>query len=144
MSALYWDRLTVEAQAILRGAEAEAELSHHSYIGSEHLLLAMLQQPQSAAYRFLKLCRIDEAAVRETIDSVLGKHERLITGQVIPTSRTRRIIDLAYEIATSFKEPLVGSEHLFFAIISEGGGIAAHILEDMGLGERSSIAILAA
>ncbi len=70
--------------------------------------------------------------VRQTIESVLGRNERIIIQQIIPTSRVKKAIEISFEEARRMGHNYVGTEHLLLGLLIEGEGIAAHVLEDLG------------
>lgn len=127
-----FERFTEEAVKVLALAQEEAERSHHSYIGSEHLLLGILRNPDGFGYRVLGSLGVSIEPVRKTIELVLGWNERIIVQQIIPTSRLKRIVELAFEEARRTGSSSVNSGHLLIGIVLEGEGIAAHVLEDLG------------
>ena len=73
--------------------------------------------------------------VRETIESVLGRNERIIIQQIIPTSRVKKVIELSFEEARRMGHNYVGTQHLLLGLLIEGEGIAAHVLSDLGAPE---------
>ncbi|EQD70310.1 negative regulator of genetic competence clpC/mecB, partial [mine drainage metagenome] len=75
---------------------------------------------------------VEIETVRATIASVLGRNERTIVQQIIPTSRVKKVIEIAFEEAKRMNNTYVGTEHLLLGLLIEGEGIAAHVLEDMG------------
>jgi hypothetical protein len=70
--------------------------------------------------------------VRQTIESVLGRNERIIIQQIIPTSRVKKVIEISFEEARRMGHNSVGTEHLLLGLLIEGDGIAAHVLSDLG------------
>ena len=70
--------------------------------------------------------------VRRTIESVLGRNERIIIQQIIPTSRVKKVIEISFEEARRMGHNSVGTEHLLLGLLIEGDGIAAHVLADLG------------
>ncbi|MGH7666890.1 MAG: Clp protease N-terminal domain-containing protein [Candidatus Dormibacteria bacterium] len=129
---LSFERFTEKAKRVLTLAQDEAEKSHHSYIGTEHLLLGLLREGEGLAAKVLANLGIEIDRVRDTIDSVLGRNERIIVEQIIPTSRVKKVIDSAVEEAKQRNCTYVGTEHLLLGLLIEGEGIAAHVLEDLG------------
>jgi ATP-dependent Clp protease ATP-binding subunit ClpC len=115
-----------------RFAQEEAERSHHSYIGTEHLLLGLLREGEGLAAKVLNNLGIEINKVRATIESVLGRNERIIIQQIIPTSRVKKVIEISFEEARRMGNNYVGTEHLLLGLLIEGEGIAAHVLEDLG------------
>src|ERR1039457_5334849 len=127
-----FERFTERAKKVLTLAQEEAERSHHSYIGTEHLLLGLLRVEEGIAAKALTHLGVEIGAVRSTIESVLGRNQRIIIQQIIPTSRVKRVIELAFEEARRMGTNYVGTEHLLLGVLIEGEGIAAHVLEDLG------------
>ncbi|MGC1194667.1 MAG: ATP-dependent Clp protease ATP-binding subunit [Candidatus Dormiibacterota bacterium] len=127
-----FERFTEKAKKVLTLAQDEAERSHHSYIGTEHLLLGLLREGEGLAAKVLANLGVEIDKVRDTIDSVLGRNERIIVQQIIPTSRVKKVIEIAFEEAKRMNNTYVGTEHLLLGLLIEGEGIAAHVLEDLG------------
>jgi hypothetical protein len=127
-----FERFTERAKNVLTLAQEEAERSHHSYIGTEHLLLGLLRREEGMAAKVLNSLGVEIGGVRSTIESVLGRNERLIIQQIIPTSRVKLVIEISFEEARRMGNNYVGTEHLLLGLLIEGEGIAAHVLEDLG------------
>ena len=127
-----FERFTERAKKVLTLAQEEAERSHHSYIGTEHLLLGLLREGEGLAAKVLNNLGVEIGKVRQTIDSVLGRNERIIIQQIIPTSRVKKVIEISFEEARRMGHNYVGTEHLLLGLLIEGEGIAAHVLEDLG------------
>ena len=127
-----FERFSEDAKKVLTYAQGEAEQSRHSYIGTEHLLLALLQV-ESGARALLKHLGIEEEAVRATIRNVLGRNERIVIQQIIPTSRVKKVIELSFAAAQREGASCVTPEHLLIGLVEEGEGIAAHVLQDLGV-----------
>jgi hypothetical protein len=131
--AIYpFERFTERAKKVLTLAQEEAERSHHSYIGTEHLLLGLLREREGLAAIVLNNLGVDIGIVRKTIEFVLGRDERIIIQQIIPTSRVKKVIELSFEEARRLGHDYVGTEHLLIGLLLEGEGIAAHVLQDLG------------
>ncbi|HXM55322.1 MAG TPA: ATP-dependent Clp protease ATP-binding subunit [Candidatus Dormibacteraeota bacterium] len=127
-----FERFTERAKKVLTLAQEEAERSHHSYIGTEHLLLGLLREGEGLAAKVLNNLGVEIGKVRQTIESVLGRNERIIIQQIIPTSRVKKVIEISFEEARRMGHAYVGTEHLLLGLLIEGEGIAAHVLEDLG------------
>ena len=127
-----FERFTERAKKVLTLAQEEAERSHHSYIGTEHLLLGLLREGEGLAAKVLNNLGVEIGKVRQTIDSVLGRNERIIIQQIIPTSRVKKVIEISFEEARRMGHNYVGTEHLLLGLLIEGEGIAAHVLDDLG------------
>jgi ATP-dependent Clp protease ATP-binding subunit ClpC len=127
-----FERFSEDAKRTLTLAQEEAERSHHSYIGTEHLLLGLLRNGSSTANRVLTDLGISIEEVRKTISSVLGQNERIQIQQIIPTSRVKTVIEISFEEARNMGRSEVDTGHLLMGLMIEGEGIAAHVLEDLG------------
>jgi ATP-dependent Clp protease ATP-binding subunit ClpA len=127
-----FERFTERAKKVLTLAQEEAERSRHSYIGTEHLLLGLLREHDGLAARVLANLGVDIDAVRQVIESVLGRNERIIIQQIIPTSRVKKVIELSFEESRRMGHDYVGTEHILLGLMMEGEGIAAHVLHDLG------------
>src|SRR5580704_6654814 len=98
--AMYpFERFNEDAKRSLTLAQEEAERSHHSYIGTEHLLLGLLREGEGLAAKVLNNLGVEINKVRSTIESVLGRNERIIIQQIIPTSRVKKVIEISFEEA---------------------------------------------
>jgi ATP-dependent Clp protease ATP-binding subunit ClpA len=135
-----FERFTDDAKKTLTFAQEEAERSHHPYIGTEHLLLGLLRLTSGPAHVALRELGIDMQTVRVTIDAVLGREERATIQQIIPTARVKKVIEIAFEEARRMGTNDVDSGHLLIALSVEGEGIAAHVLLDLGAGQKQLIA----
>jgi ATP-dependent Clp protease ATP-binding subunit ClpA len=127
-----FERFTERAKKVLTLAQEEAERSHHSYIGTEHLLLGLLREHDGLAAHVLANLGVDIEGVRTVIESVLGRNERIIIQQIIPTSRVKKVIEISFEEARRMGHDHVGTEHVLLGLMLEGDGIAAHVLQDLG------------
>jgi hypothetical protein len=131
--AIYpFERFSERAKRVLMLAQEEAERSRHSYIGTEHVLLGLLRESDGLAATVLNDIGIDTNMVRQTIESVLGRNERIIIQQIIPTSRVKKVFELSFEEARRMGHGYVGTEHLLLGLLLEGEGIAARVLADLG------------
>ncbi|MBV8302522.1 MAG: hypothetical protein JOY68_11420 [Candidatus Dormibacteraeota bacterium] len=128
-----FERFTDSAKQVLTAAQREAELSHHSYIGTEHLLLGTLLVEDSLGARVLDRLGVFLADVRSAIQNILDRNDRIVIQQIIPTPRVKKVIEYAFAEAQRGGQQYVGSEHIVSGILIEGEGIAAHILMDRGV-----------
>ena len=127
-----FDSFNEGAKHALTLAQEEAERSHHSYIGTGHLLVGLLRVDKGAAYRVVTSLGVNIQQVRKTIESVLGRNERIIVQGIIPTSRVKKVIEIAFEEARRMGHSEVDTGHMLMGLVIEGEGIAAHVLEDLG------------
>jgi ATP-dependent Clp protease ATP-binding subunit ClpC len=128
-----FERFTERAKKVLALAQEEAEKSHHSYIGTEHVLLGLLREGDGIAAKVLNNLGVETEKVRQTLESLLGRDKGpTVLQQILPTSRVKRVMEISFEEARRLGHNYVGSEHLLLGLLTEGEGIAAHILEDLG------------
>lgn len=128
-----FERFTEPAKKVLTLAQKEAERSEHSYIGTEHMLLGLVRGHDGLAAQILRQLGVREPKVRRVIESVLGRPERIITQEIIPTSRVKKVIELSFAEAVRAGNRNVDTEHMLLGLLAEGEGIAAHVLQDMGV-----------
>jgi hypothetical protein len=113
-------------------AQTEALKAGFSYIGTEHMLLASYGDADFQSAKILAALGVDEAAVRSALDKVLGKKKRPVPTKIIPTSRVKKVIEQAFQLCGSMGDPRVSTGHVLLALATEGEGIAAHVLKDLG------------
>lgn len=124
--------LTRQAQNALRLARESSAQLGHGYVGSEHLLLGLLREPQGAAARALTAAGIQETAVQTAIAGLVGVGTRGCGPSMGLTPRCRRIIQIAAQESKRLGSRLVGTEHLLIGILRDGDGSAARILGGSG------------
>jgi ATP-dependent Clp protease ATP-binding subunit ClpA len=130
-------RFTERAKHVLTLAQQEAEAAGHSYIGTEHLLLGILSLEQCLGCVALKALGVQLEPARAAIAAILGE-ARVVTGQIIPTARVKTVIELSFEAARAMDQAYVGTEHMVLGILIEGKGVAAKVLDDMGVTEAGA------
>jgi ATP-dependent Clp protease ATP-binding subunit ClpC len=127
-----FDRFSDHAKELLKCAQREVEESGATYIGTEHLLIGAYCEAESYAAQVLLLLGIEEAAVRLAIDKAIQDRKPTFPGRIIPTSRVKRVIEIAFNICEKMGHPRVGTNHMLLALAAEGEGIAAHALRELG------------
>jgi ATP-dependent Clp protease ATP-binding subunit ClpC len=127
-----FDRFTDRAKELLTLAQVEAEKSGFSYIGTEHLLLACFDNLEFHSAKLLGLLGIKQEDVRQAIDKAIGDKRPAQRARIVPTSRVKRVIEIAFKLCGSMGDARVGTNHLLLALATEGDGIAAHVLKDLG------------
>jgi hypothetical protein len=127
-----FDRFTDQAKELLTLAQLEVEKSGFSYIGTEHLLLACFGNAEFHAAKLLALLGIKEEDARAAIDKAIGEKRPAKARRIIPTSRVKRVIEIAFNLCGSMGDARVGTNHLLLALAVELDGIAAHVLKDLG------------
>jgi ATP-dependent Clp protease ATP-binding subunit ClpA len=127
-----FERFTEATKRVLTLAQQEAERAHNSFIGTEHLLLALLRERDTVAGEVLRRLGVDIANARNIIGATRGASERIVIQQIIPTSRVKNVIEISFKEARGMGDGYVGTEHLLLGLLVEGEDIAAHVLEDLG------------
>jgi len=123
-----YDRFSRESMEIIAIAQEEAEEWHHSYVGTEHLLLAFLKIP-----RFLTSNNITYERVVEFLDEEKGRGEvRLSADDLEPTPRLKRVMKISFEEARRSGLNTIRPEHLLMGMLREGDGTGATILQQLG------------
>jgi ATP-dependent Clp protease ATP-binding subunit ClpC len=133
-----FDRFTERAQEAAQRAAEIIQRYGHNQIDTEHILLALIEQPQGVITQILEVLKIDPASLTERLDYILRTSPKASifgggAGQIFITPRVKRIIDLANEEASRLKDEYISTEHLFLAILSERNTPAARLLEGAGL-----------
>ena len=133
MSRDRFDMFTERAREVLRLAQEEAQRFQHNYIGTEHLLLGLLREGEGVAAKVLSNLGVDLNKVRSTIEFIIGRGDRFVLGQIGLTPRAKKVIELAVDEARRLNHHYIGTEHLLLGLVREGEGIAAGVLESLGV-----------
>ncbi len=120
-------RWNPQVQSLIAGARAEAAALNHSYVGTEHLLLALGTGPGLAAVALRRL-GVDQEAVRAHIVDIVGRGTGGGPGEEPLTPRTKKVLELAVRESVRLKHDEVGTEDVLLALVREGEGVAAQIL----------------
>jgi len=127
------DRLTADARSALSLAQEEALLSNQNFIGTEHILLGLVREPDGPAGSILRSLGVAADRLPAAVRSHMPRGYRSVYGEVPLTPGAEKAIDLAYEDAKRLRDKNVGVEHLLVGLVAEGEGIAARVLEGMGV-----------
>lgn len=128
-----FDRFTERARKVLSLAQEEAQRFQHNYIGTEHLLLGLVQEGEGVGARVLIDLGADLARVRSAVEFIIGRGDRIVLGEVGLTPRSKKVIELAVDEARRLGHHYIGTEHLLLGLVREGEGIAAGVLESLGI-----------
>jgi ATP-dependent Clp protease ATP-binding subunit ClpB len=133
------NRLTQKSQEALHDAQTKALRFGHTEVDGEHLLLALLEQPEGLAPRLLAQAGADPEALRADLEVELGRRPSVsgpgaAPGQVFVTQRLSRLLDAAEQEAKRLKDEYVSVEHLLIALLDEGSGTASgRLLREHGV-----------
>jgi ATP-dependent Clp protease ATP-binding subunit ClpC len=133
-----FDRFTERAQEAAQRAADIIQRYGHNQIDTEHILLALIEQPQGVISQILEILKVDPAVLTERLDYILRTSPKANifgggAGQIFMTPRVKRIIDLANEEANRLRDEYISTEHIFMAILSERSTPAARLLEGAGV-----------
>ncbi|MBK8419178.1 AAA family ATPase [Candidatus Villigracilis saccharophilus] len=133
-----FDRFTERAQEAAQRAAEIIQRYGHNQIDTEHILLALIEQPGGVIPQILEKLNVSAEALTERLDATLRASPKANifgggAGQIFITPRVKRIIDLANEEANRLKDEYISTEHIFLAILTERNTPAARILESAGL-----------
>jgi ATP-dependent Clp protease ATP-binding subunit ClpC len=133
-----FDRFTERAQEAAQRAAEIIQRYGHNQIDTEHILLALIEQPQGVIPQILDMLKVDAAGLTERLDYILRTSPKANifgggAGQIFITPRVKRIIDLANEEANRLKDEYISTEHIFLAILNERSTPAARLLEGAGV-----------
>lgn len=127
------DRFTDGVKNSWKFAASEAAKLGSDYIGTEHLLLGIAHEKDSAGGKILNSLGVTEDAVEQLLSQYSQGRSLFSTGEVYAAPRTKRVLEMAVEEANELGNSYVGTEHLLLAILHEGGGLAVRILESFGV-----------
>ena len=125
---------TKKAEKVLEIAKKASRSMHHSYIGTEHLLIGLLGEGSGAAAKVLSSAGVDEERILELIENLIAPSGTVITADAGGYSpRTLRVLENAAKEAERFKNEKVGTEHLLIALIKEADCAAVRLLNTLGV-----------
>jgi excisionase family DNA binding protein len=125
-------KFTDQARGVLALAQKQAQHNRHNYIGTEHLLLGLVDQNEGVAAQVLGNLGIKPEQVHSTVKAIIGQGKRFGPGEVGLTPRAKKVIELATDEAHNLGHHYIGTEHLLLGLIRQGDGIAANVLSSMG------------
>ena len=128
-----FEKFTERARLVLRLAQEEAQKLNHNYIGTEHLLLGLIDEGEGQAVKMLQALDIQPNKVRKSVMHIIGRGDRIVLGEVGLTPRAKKVMELAVDEARRLNHHYIGTEHLLLGLVREGEGIAAGVLESLGV-----------
>ena len=127
-----FERFTDRARRVVVLAQEEARLLNHNYIGTEHILLGLLNEGEGIAAKALESLGISLNAVREQVVEIIGQGQQAPTGHIPFTPRAKKVLELSLREALQLGHNYIGTEHILLGLIREGEGVAAQVLQKLG------------
>jgi len=129
-----YERFTDRAHKVLQLANQEAQRFNHEYIGTEHILLGLVKQRAGVAVQVLKNLKIDLWRIRQQVEQIVQAGPDMVTMGILPkTPRAKKVIEHAIEESRRLNRDHVGTEHLLVGLLRAEEGVAAVILNNLGL-----------
>jgi ATP-dependent Clp protease ATP-binding subunit ClpC len=128
-----FDKFTERARKVLTLAQEEAQRFNRNYIGTEHLLLGLVREGEGVAAKVLANMGVELNKVRSAVEFIIGRGDRMVVGEIGLTPRAKKVIELSVDEARRLNHHYIGTEHLLLGLVREGEGIAAGVLESLGV-----------
>jgi len=128
-----FEKFSERARRVLTIAQEEARQLNQSYIGTEHILLGLTREEEGVAAKVLTNLSVGLSKVRSAVEFIIGHGERPGTGETGLTPRAKKVIELAIDEARNLGHSYIGTEHLLLGLLREGEGVAAGVLESLGV-----------
>jgi ATP-dependent Clp protease ATP-binding subunit ClpC len=128
-----FEKFSERARRVLSLAQEEAQRFNHNYIGTEHILLGLVRETDGVAAKVLANLAVELSKVRSAVEFIIGRGERATPGEIGLTPRAKKVIELAVDEARRLNHHYIGTEHLLIGLMREGEGVAAGVLESLGV-----------
>jgi ATP-dependent Clp protease ATP-binding subunit ClpC len=125
-----FERFTNRARHVVVLSQEEARLLNHNYIGTEHILLGLLGEPDSIGGQVLASFGFTRDGVREAVVEKIGRGKKQPSGHIPFTPRAKKTLELSLREALAIKHNYIGTEHILLGLIREGEGVAVQIMSD--------------
>jgi len=125
-----FERFTGRARHVVVLSQEEARLLNHNYIGTEHILLGLLGEPESIAGTVLEGFGITRDGVRAEVEEKIGRGKSQPSGHIPFTPRAKKTLELSLREAIAIRHNYIGTEHILLGLIREGEGVATQILRE--------------
>ena len=127
-----FERFTDRARRVVVLAQNEARDLGHNYIGTEHILLALIDEGQGVAAKALEAMGIDQDAARQRVVELTGRGQGASEGHIPFTPRAKKVLELSLREALQLGHHYIGTEHILLGVLSEGAGVGAQVLVGFG------------
>jgi ATP-dependent Clp protease ATP-binding subunit ClpA len=128
-----FERFTDRARRAVVLAQEQARMLHHDYLGTEHILLGLIQEGGGVAAKALESLGVSLEAVRQQVEELVGRGQAEPSERNIPfTPEAKQVLKLALGEAMALGHHYIGTEHILLGLIREGKGPAAQVLASLG------------
>src|SRR5277367_3425434 len=127
-----FERFTDRSRRVVVLAQDQARMLNHQYIGTEHLLLGLIDEGEGVAARVLASLGIKQEMVRQRVEEIIGRGQQAPSGHIPFTPRAKKVLQLALREALQLGHNYIGTEHILLGLIREGEGVAAQVLVKLG------------
>lgn len=127
------EKFSERTRRVLSLAQEEAKRFNHNYIGTEHILLGLAQEPKGVGALTLIALGVDLNKMRGAVEFIIDKRERFPSQAMDITPRAKKVIELARDEAQQMNHHYIGTEHILIGLLREGEGVAAQVLESLGV-----------
>ena len=127
-----FERFTDRARRVVVLAQEEARRLNHNYIGTEHILLGLIQEGEGHAAKALEELNINIDSVRSEVVEIIGEGQQSPSGHIPFTPRAKKVLELSLREALQLGHNYIGTEHILLGLIREGEGVAAQVLKKLG------------
>ncbi|MGG3961771.1 ATP-dependent protease ATP-binding subunit ClpC [Geobacillus stearothermophilus] len=129
---MMFGRFTERAQKVLALAQEEAIRLGHNNIGTEHILLGLIREGEGIAAKALMALGLDPDKIQKEVESLIGRGNE-VSHTLHYTPRAKKVIELSMDEARKLGHSYVGTEHILLGLIREGEGVAARVLNNLGV-----------
>lgn len=130
---MMFERMTDRARRVVVLAQEEARLLNHAYIGTEHVLLGLLNEGEGIGCQALVRHGMSLEVAREKIREIIGEGAESPSGHIPFTPRAKKILELSLREALQLGHNYIGTEHFLLGMVREGQGVAAQVLAQNGI-----------
>lgn len=127
-----FERFSDRARRVLALAQEEARLFNHSFIGTEHILLGLIQEGEGLAAQALRALEISVVGVRQEVEETIGRADRPPSGKPPFTPRAKSVLELSLRAAMQLGHANIDTEHLLLGLIRDGESVGSQVLINLG------------
>nr|ASK39575.1 Clp protease ATP binding subunit [Rhodochaete parvula] len=132
-----FERFTEKAIKVIMLAQEEARRLGHNFVGTEQILLGLIGEGTGIAAQVLKSMNVNLKDARIEVEKIIGRGSGFVAVEIPFTPRAKRVLELTLEEARQLGHNYIGTEHLLMGLVREGEGVAARVLENLGVNVSS-------